>query len=303
MLTKFIANILPYMPKGLVWEFSKDYIAGKTLREALVNAKKINNIGMMTTLDVLGEFITTLKEAEENKREYIDVIDGAEKAGISGNYSLKPTFFGLLLDKEVAYHQIREIVKHAASYKNFVRLDMEDSSCTSLEIELYLKLKEEFPLSVGLAIQAYLKRTYQDIVDFTKAHNVDHPVNLRLCKGIYVEPESISYKKHEEINDHFLEDLELILQNGMYPGIATHDEHIIGQAYNLIDRYKVPKDKYEFQMLYGVTRTLRKSIMDKGHRMRVYVPFGRHWFGYCTRRLKENPKMAGVIIKALFKKN
>lgn len=302
MFHSMIANILPYMPKKLVWMFSKQYIAGETIEEAIVNAKKLNSDGIMTTIDVLGEFITSLDEAEDNKKEYLQVIEKAEAAGVEGNYSLKPTFFGLLIDKEVAYRHIREIVKKAASYNTFIRIDMEDSACTDMEIDLYRRLKAEFSENVGLVVQSYLKRTYQDIESLLEVHSVESPVNLRVCKGIYVEPEEISYKKYEEINAHFIENIELMLQKKMYPAIATHDALVIREAYTLLEKYNVAQDSYEFQMLYGVTPALRKSILDKGHRMRVYVPFGKHWFGYSTRRLKENPKMAGVILKALFKR-
>jgi len=302
MLNQMIASLLPYMPKKLVWVFSKEYIAGETISEAIDNAKKLNAEGVLTTIDVLGEFITTLAEAAANKEEYLEVIDAAEKAGVDGNYSLKPTFFGLLIDKDVAYTHIREVVTKAASYNNFVRIDMEDSPCTDMEIEMYRKLKQEFPANVGLVVQSYLKRTQKDIMGLGDINSDDHPVNLRVCKGIYVESETIAYKKYEEINDHFLDDVEYMFQQKMYPAIATHDIPLVEGAYKLIEKYNVSRDKYEFQMLYGVTPALRKSILDKGHRMRVYVPFGKHWFGYSTRRLKENPKMAGVIIKALFKK-
>jgi proline dehydrogenase len=297
-----IAGLLPHMPKKLVWMFSKEYIAGETLEEAIINAKKLNAEGIKTTIDVLGEFITTLEEAEANKEEYLQVIEEAEKAGVDGNYSLKPTFFGLLLDRDVAYRHILEVVAKAATYGNFVRIDMEDSPCTDMEIDMYRKLKEEFPANVGLVVQSYLKRTHKDIENLKDINGPEHPVNLRVCKGIYVEPESIAYKDYREINTHFLDDVEYMFQEGMYPAIATHDQPLIEGAYKLIDKYKVPNDKYEFQMLYGVTPALRKSILDKGHRMRVYVPFGKQWFGYSTRRLKENPKMAGVVIKALFRK-
>ncbi|MDK9705426.1 MAG: proline dehydrogenase family protein [Desulforhopalus sp.] len=302
MINTIIAGLLPYLPKKFVWMFSKEYIAGETLVEAIENAKKLNSQGIMTTIDVLGEFITTLDEAEANKREYLEVIEEAEKAGVNGNYSLKPTFFGLLLDKNVAYGHIREVVAKAASFGNFVRIDMEDSPCTDMEIELYKKLKAEFPANVGLVVQAYLKRTLNDIKNLNDIHSIESPVNLRVCKGIYVEPETLVYKGYAEINQAFINDLEYMFQQKMYPAIATHDVQIINAAYALIEKYQVPRDAYEFQMLYGVTPSLRQSIVDKGHRMRVYVPFGKQWFGYSTRRLKENPKMAGVILKALFVK-
>ncbi|SHO51651.1 proline dehydrogenase family protein [Desulfopila aestuarii] len=300
MLNKLISNILPYMPEKLVWQFSKDYIAGETIEDAVNAALKLNEQGILTTIDVLGEFIKNLDEAEANKNEYLEVIEVAEKAKVNGNYSLKPTFFGLLIDKEVAYQHIREIVAKAASYNNFVRIDMEDTPCTDMEIELFRRLKEEFPANVGLVLQSYLKRTHQDIKNFKDIHSEEVPINFRLCKGIYVEPASLAYKKYDEINTHFLEDIELMLKEKMYPAIATHDKPVIDGAYKLLEKYNYPKENYEFQMLYGVTPALRQSIVDAGHRLRVYVPFGKHWFGYCTRRVKENPAMASVILKAIF---
>lgn len=302
MINSMIAGVLPYMPKKLVWMFSKQYIAGESIEEAIVNAKKLNAEGIMTTLDVLGEFITTLDEAEANKNEYLQVIEAAEAAGVEGNYSLKPTFFGLLIDKEVAFAHIRDVVAKAASYDNFVRIDMEDTPCTDMELDMYRKIQEEFPDNVGLVVQAYLKRTHQDIDDLKEINSNGSKVNLRVCKGIYVEPEEVAYQQYNEINSHFLSDIELMFQEKMYPGIASHDTPVIEGAYKLIEKYNVPKEDYEFQMLYGVAPALRKSIVAKGHKMRVYVPFGKDWFGYSTRRLKENPKMAGVVIKALFMK-
>ncbi len=296
MFNKLIARLLPYMPQSFVWVFSKRYVAGLNINEAINGCKELNAEGIKVTLDVLGEFIKTLDEAEVNKKEYLDIIDVAQQNNIQGNYSLKPSMFGLLLDKEICYNHIREIVAKAASHNNFIRVDMEDSPCTDLEIELFRKLKKEFPNNVGLVLQAYLKRTKNDIQNM-----LDVPaLNFRLCKGIYTEPAEIAFKSYEEINQHFLDDLEFIFQNKIYVGIATHDKPLVDGAYKLIEKYNVPKSMYEFQMLYGVTPELRKSIVDKGHTMRVYVPYGKQWFAYCTRRLKENPKMAGMIIKALF---
>jgi len=295
-----IAAMLPYFPKKLIWVFSKRYIAGESIADAIRASKELNKEGIKVTIDILGEFIKTLDEAERNKVEYIELIDTIQKENIDGNYSVKPTMFGLLIDKDVCYKHIREIVAKAASYGNFIRVDMEDSPCTDLEIELYRKLKAEFPKNVGLVVQAYLKRTLPDIQNLMDIHSTEIPLNYRLCKGIYVEPAAIAYKKYEEINEHFLEDLEFMLKNGVYPGIATHDKPLVDGAYKLIEKYNVPKNMYEFQMLYGVTPELRKSIVAKGHTMRVYVPYGKQWFGYSTRRLKENPKMASHIMKALF---
>ncbi|HHL57804.1 MAG TPA: proline dehydrogenase, partial [Bacteroidetes bacterium] len=160
---KLVAAILPLMPKNLVWIFSRRYIAGKKIEDAIRHSKALNNDGMMVTIDLLGEFITRLDEAEQNKNEYLDIIDTFEKNNIDGNYSLKPTMFGLLIDKDVCYQYIREIVKKASEYDNFVRVDMEDSQCVDMEIELFRKLKKEFPKHVGLVLQAYLKRTKDDI--------------------------------------------------------------------------------------------------------------------------------------------
>jgi proline dehydrogenase len=300
MFNKMIAGILPYMPKNFVWIFSKRYIAGKKIEDAIRAARELNKEGIKITVDLLGEFITQLEEAEQNKLEYLDIIDTFEKEKIDGNYSLKPTMFGLLIDKEVCYKNIREIVAKAASYNNFVRVDMEDSQCVDLEIELYRKLKAEFPAHVGLVVQAYLKRTIKDLQNMMDMQTDEIPLNYRLCKGIYVEPAEIAYKKYEEINKHYLEDLEFMFRNKVFPGIATHDRNLVEGAYKLIDKYKVPRENYEFQMLYGVTPELHKSILDAGHNMRVYVPFGEKWFAYSTRRLKENPRMAWLIIKAIF---
>ncbi len=300
MFNKMIAAMLPYFPKKLIWIFSKRYIAGETVEDAIRASKDLNSKGIKVTIDILGEFIKNLSEAEKNKVEYMELIDRIQKENIDGNYSLKPTMFGLLLDKDACYGHIREIVAKAASYNNFIRVDMEDSPCTDLEIELYRKLKAEFPKNVGLVVQAYMKRTYQDLENLMDIHSSETPLNYRLCKGIYVESETIAYKKYEEINQHYLEDLEYMLKNGVYPGIATHDKPLIDGAYKLIEKYNVPKNMYEFQMLYGVTPELRNSIVEKGHTMRIYIPYGKQWFGYSTRRLKENPKMASLIIKALF---
>ena len=296
MFNKLIAALLPYMPQSFVWVFSKRYVAGLAIDEAIKGCKELNSEGILVTLDVLGEFIKTMEEAEVNKKEYLEIIEKAQQNNIQGNYSLKPSMFGLLLDKDICYNHIKEIVAKAASHNNFIRVDMEDSLCTDLEIELFRKLKNEFPKNVGLVLQAYLKRTRSDIENM-----LDMPaLNFRLCKGIYTESAEIAYKSYEEINQHFLDDLEYMFQNKIYVGIATHDKPLVEGAYTLIEKYNVPKSMYEFQMLYGVTPELRKSIVDKGHTMRVYVPYGKQWFAYCTRRLKENPKMAGMIIKALF---
>ncbi len=272
------------------------------MTDAMRISKELNSGGIRVTLDVLGEFIHSLDEARENRQEYLDLIELTQKNGINGNYSLKPTSFGLLIDREACFSLMREIVAKAAEYHNFCRIDMEDSSCTDMEIELFRKLHAEFPKNVGLVLQAYLKRTRDDLEKMLDMNTPGIPTNYRLCKGIYIEPAAIAYKKYDEINQHYLENLEFMFRNKIYVGIATHDKPLIEGAYELIKKYDVPKTMYEFQMLYGVTPGLRQSIVDAGHGMRVYVPFGKKWFGYSTRRLKENPKMAEHIIKAIFRK-
>jgi len=271
MFNKFIAAILPYFPKKFIWIFSKSYISGETIDDAMRVSKDLNSKKIKVTLDVLGEFIKTLDEAEENKKEYINLINVSYKNKIN-----------------------------AAEVTGFIRIDMEDSPCTDDEIILFRRLKAEFPANVGLVIQAYLKRTLKDLEQMIDLNTPEIPLSYRLCKGIYVEPEAIAFKKYEEINQHYLEDLEFMFRNKIYVGIATHDKPLIEGAYKLIKKYNVPNDMYEFQMLYGVTPALRESIVKAGHNMRVYVPFGKQWFGYSTRRLKENPKMASHIIKAVF---
>ena len=302
MFNKFIASILPYFPKKFIWLFSKSYISGETIDDAMRVSKELNAKKIKVTIDILGEFIETLEEAEANKKDSLELIDVIIENKIDGNISLKPTSFGLLIDKDVCYNHIREIVAKAASHNQFVRVDMEDSPCTDMEIELYRKLKSEFPNAVGLVLQAYLKRTLKDIENLMDVHDPSNPLNFRLCKGIYVEPEAISYKKYEEINAHYLEALEFMFKNGIRVGIATHDKKVIAGAYDLLKKYNVPSNMYEFQMLYGVTPNQRDQVVANGHNMRVYVPYGKQWFGYCTRRLKENPKMASDIMKAVFYK-
>jgi proline dehydrogenase len=301
MFNKFIADTIPYFPKKFIWMFSKRYVAGENIDDGINTARVLNQRGILVTVDLLGEFIHTIKEAETNKNEYLKIIDRFTAENIKGNFSIKPTSFGLLIDKENCYHFIREVVIKAKESNSFVRIDMEDSICTSHEIELYIQLKEEFPKNVGLVLQAYLKRTFSDIETLLKTFHTDEsPLNFRLCKGIYVEPEEIAFKNFHDIRHHYLLYLDLMLRKGIYTAIATHDPFLVDEAMKLIKKYNVPKERYEFQMLYGVSTVLRDKIVDEGHTMRIYVPFGKDWFGYCTRRIKENPKMVNDIIRAMF---
>lgn len=288
------------MPQKLIWIFSKRYIAGETIEDGIKACRQLNQQGIEVTVDLLGEFIKTIEQAEENKRKYIEIIDRFTSEGIVGNFSVKPTMFGLLIDKEVCLAKIEEVVKIAADKKSFIRIDMEDSQCVDIELELYRNLQQKYPANVGLVLQAYLRRTKNDLLDMSNIHVNGDPLNFRLCKGIYVEPKQIAFKSFEEVQEHYIDDLNYMLDHNMYVGIATHDKQLVEKALEIIKERKIDKTKYEFQMLYGVTPELRSSIVKQGHKMRVYVPFGKDWFGYSTRRLKENPKMASLIVKALF---
>lgn len=301
MLNKLLANALPYMPKKLIWVFSKRYIAGETIEDGLKASLELNKQGIEVTVDLLGEFISTIEQAEENKIKYFNIIDRFTSEGIKGNFSVKPTSFGLLIDKEVCFANIEAVVRKAVERNTFIRIDMEDSQCVDNELEMYRRLQQKYPAHVGLVIQAYLRRTKNDLINMdSNIHVNGTPLNFRLCKGIYIEPKHVAFKAYDEVRDHYLDDLNFMLDHNMYVGIATHDKYLVDNAIKLIDEKHLEKSKYEFQMLYGVTPELRTSIVKQGHKMRVYVPFGKDWFGYSTRRLKENPRMASHIIKALF---
>jgi proline dehydrogenase len=300
MLNKLIANSLPYMPKKLIWIFSKRYIAGETIEDGLRACRELNEQHIEVTVDLLGEFISTIEQASENKDRYIEIIERFTSEGIIGNFSLKPTMFGLLIDREICFTNIEEVIKKAVEKNSFVRIDMEDSQCVDYELEMYRKLQQKYPANVGLVIQAYLRRTKNDLMDLNNIHTNGSPLNFRLCKGIYVEPKHVAFKAFEEVREHYLDDLSYMLENKMQVGIATHDKYLVDKAIELINDKKIDKSKFEFQMLYGVTPELRSHIVKQGYKMRVYVPFGKDWFGYSTRRLKENPQIATHIIKALF---
>jgi len=300
MINQLIAKMLPYFPEKLVWVFSKRYIAGEYISDALSESRKLNQNGVLVTVDLLGEYVNNLSEADHYKEQYIELIRRFTAEKIDGNFSVKPSMFGLLIDQEACYRNLYDIIEVAHACNSFIKIDMEDSACTSIEIVLFRRLKVDFPYSVGLVIQAYMRRTLDDVKSLMDLHLPDAPLNFRLCKGIYIEEERIAYKGYQEIRDRYMEDLRFMLQSGIYACIATHDKYLIDKAYELIEELNIPKDKYEFQMLYGVAPKLRKSIVDRGHKIRVYVPYGKQWFGYSTRRLKENPNMVWHIIKAMF---
>lgn len=300
MINKLVANVLPFMPKKLIWIFSKRYIAGETIDECLKVAKELNDEGNEVTIDLLGEFVKNLDQAKEYKDKYLEIIERFTSENVIGNFSLKPTMFGLLVNKEICRDYLEEIIDKAVEKNSFVRIDMEDSQCVDSEIEIYQYFLRKYPANVGLVVQAYLRRTISDLIHLKDFQLNGTPLSFRLCKGIYIEPEHIAFKSYREIQDHYMEDMEYMFNQKMYVGIATHDKQLVDRAYEMIEEKQVAPDMYEFQMLYGVTPELRKSILANGHKMRVYVPFGKEWMGYSMRRLKENPKMVSHIIKALF---
>jgi len=293
-INKIIVAIVQMMPKSIVWIFSKRYIAGKTLDDATQLVKKLNGKNIYATIDVLGEAIQNKEEAIISKNDCLNVLDAIEEYKLKANLSLKPTQLGLNLDQVFAYNQASEILKRARELKNFVRLDMEDSPYTDATINLYKKLIVDYE-NVGIVVQAYLKRTLDDVIILNKLN-----ANYRLCKGIYVEAPSIAYKHKQVIRDNFVKVLEKMLKSGNYVGIATHDEYLINEAYRLIRELNISKDKFEFQMLLGVREDLRDKINSEGYKIRVYVPFGEHWYKYSVRRLKENPSIAGLVFKNIF---
>ncbi|MFQ5601973.1 MAG: proline dehydrogenase family protein [bacterium] len=296
-LNKLVVWTLPFVPKFFVGQVSRRYIAGPTLDHAVSVVKKLNTAGCCATLDVLGEHIHNKGDAEKAVQQYLIALDRIHQEKLDANISVKLTMLGLKLGFDFCLQNVRKLVEHAEQLKNFVRIDMEDSSCTSDTLKIYHTLKQDFD-NVGFVIQAYMRRSLQDIRAQANRHA---KINVRLCKGIYNEPREIAYKDKEIINWNFTQLLHELLSNGHYAGIATHDEKLVWEAYKLIDKLKLKKDDFEFQMLLGVDEELRNLILKDGYKLRVYVPFGQQWYEYSTRRLKENPQVAGHIIKNFFR--
>jgi len=294
LVNRVIAATLPGVPKPIVRQFSKRYIAGETLEDVIRVVKELNAQGYRATIDVLGEHVQGRQEAEEAREAYRRVLQVIHDQPLDSNISVKLTQMGLKLDKELCYQSLRLLCEMARGYSNFVRIDMEDSTCTSDTIELFLRLRRDFD-NVGIALQAYLRRSLQDVQSL-----IAHRANVRLCKGIYREPRTIAYKEREIINRNFTLLLEELLRKGCYVGIATHDEKLVWEAYRLIHQLKLQPTEYEFQMLLGVDEELRRIIVSDGHPLRVYVPFGLQWYAYSVRRLRENPEIARYVLKNLF---
>lgn len=294
IINSLIVTFVKLLPKSIVHIFAKRYIAGDTLDDAVRVTKELNAKGILTTIDVLGEAVNNKAESEQSKKECLVVLDAINKNQLNANLSIKPTQLALNIDKKFCHDQIAEILGRAKAYNNFVRIDMEDSPTTDSTFELLNKLKENYS-NVGVVVQAYLKRTYEDVQRQNKLGT-----NYRLCKGIYIEPEEISYKDRQKVRENYLSILETMLKNGNYVGIATHDDYLVKGAYDLIKKLNIPKDKFEFQMLYGVKEDLRDRINADGYKIRIYIPFGEHWYKYSIRRLQENPEVAWYITKSIF---
>jgi proline dehydrogenase len=298
LLNKFIVATLPAVPKPIIRKFASRYIAGEEIADAVRVVRDLNSQGILATLDVLGEDIHHRDEAIAARDKILEVLLAIASERLNSNISIKLSQLGLKLDKQFCFENVRLIVAKAKELNNFVRIDMEDSSCTDHTLWVFREVRKQFD-NVGIALQAYLRRTERDTSTL-----IDEGLkNFRLCKGIYIEPEAVAFKMHDDINGNYTQVLKLMLQRKAYAGIATHDSALIEAAYGMINEMKLQKSQYEFQMLLGVRPDLRSKIVRDGHRLRIYVPFGRQWYQYSIRRFKENPQVAGYVLKALFSKN
>ncbi|MGD0715530.1 MAG: proline dehydrogenase family protein [Gaiellaceae bacterium] len=293
LLDRAIVRLLPAVPKPVVRRFSARYIAGATLDDAVQVVKALNAEGKVATIDVLGEEITHEDEALAIAQAYRDVFARIERDHLDSNVSIKLTALGLDLSYELCRANLEDVVRHAAANGNFVRIDMEDSSTTSETLRLYRELREAGHDNVGVVLQAYLRRTLDDVRSLA-----DLKPNVRLCKGIYVEPPSIAFTDYEAVRASFVRSLDELLDSGAYVGVATHDEWLIGEALRRIEQRELDRGAYEFQMLLGVRESRASELVGAGHRLRVYIPFGEKWYGYSLRRLQENPAMAGTVARA-----
>jgi len=290
LLDRAIVSTLPAVPKPIVRLISQRYIAGDGIEDACRVVKELNDDGKMATIDVLGEEITTPEEARHIAYAYDDVFRAIDEQGLDSNVSVKLTGMGLKLGREIAKENLERTVRGAAERGNFVRIDMEDSSCTDDTLAIYRELREQGHDNVGIVLQAYLRRTLDDIAALQ-----DLTPNVRLCKGIYVEPLKVAFQDFDQVRANFFRALAALLKAGSYVGIATHDEWLIDEATRLLRRYERTRDRYEFQMLLGVRQARGDKLVADGHRLRIYVPFGEQWYAYSLRRLQENPKIAGYI--------
>ena len=288
LVDRAVVALLPAIPKPVVRKLSGRYIAGPSLDDARRVVARLNEEGKAATVDVLGEEVAHASEAEAIAAEYVAALDAFERDGLDANVSVKPTGLGLKLDYDLCKRNIEVVIAAAEPTNRFVRIDMEDSSTTDDTLRLFRELRDEGHARVGPVLQASLKRTVADAASLAGA-------SVRLCKGIYVEPESIQFRGHQEVRVSFVQTLMALLDGGCYAAIATHDEWLVDRALDTIAERGLDRDAYEFQMLLGVRPEVGDRIVLGGHKLRIYVPYGRQWYEYSLRRLQENPKIAGYV--------
>ena len=292
-----IVSLIRFMPRWSIHPFAKTYVAGESIEETILAVKEINARGFTCTLDILGEHVQSAAEAENITREYCDLYDVITAENMNCNISIKLTHIGLALDKNIAAENLIRILKQAKLHSNFCRIDMENSTYTQQTIDLYKDCVSIYP-NIGIVLQAYLKRSLED------ARDLNTPVfNTRICKGIYDEPETIALQDRTSIQDNFFQITKEILSGNGFAAIATHDIPLIDRIDEWIESTQVSSDRFEFQVLYGVPMGSRlERLLDKGYTVRQYIPFGKEWFDYSLRRLKENPKIMSYVLGNLFKR-
>jgi proline dehydrogenase len=291
VVDKAIANSVPVIPRPIVKKISSRYIAGDTLEEAVSTIRDLNGEGCVATIDLLGESTESKADAASKLKDYKKVVDALDEHDLKSGISVKLTGLGLTLSEELCRANLEEIIEYAAARERFVRVDMEDSPYTEVTLNMVGDMYGRHE-NTGAVLQAYMRRSIEDV------QNIIHSgFSVRLCKGIYDEPRAIAYKDFDTVRQNYIFLLDELLKGGVYVGIATHDEFLIWHALRLIHQLGVPEDRYEFQMLLGVDEELRSILVEAGHKLRVYVPFGEDWYEYSTRRLKENPKIAGYVTK------
>lgn len=295
-LDRVVAQVLPYVPRALVGRVSARYIAGEHLDDALETVAALNRSGTRATVDVLGEFIEHIEEADKAQREYLALLAALATRGLDSQVSVKLTQLGLKIDPSACLAHVRALAQRAARDGNLVTLDMEDSSCTDATLHLFETLRRE-ALPVGAVLQACLRRSRADLERLLPLQP-----NLRICKGIYLEPAAIAFQHRDEVRKSFLDLVDRLLAGGGFVGIATHDEVLIEGSLDLVRRHGVDDSRYEFQMLLGVREERRLRLRQAGVPVRIYVPFGSHWYAYSMRRLKENPAIAGHVLRNLFER-
>lgn len=295
LIDRAVVLALPVVPRFIVRRIAGRYVAGPSPEDAFRVVADLNRRGVEGTIDHLGEEIRRIEEAGEAVAAYEGLLEAIASRGLRANVSVKLTQFGLKLDPAVAARGARRVVEAARRLQNFVRIDMEDRTCTDATIGIYRELRRDFD-NVGLVLQAYLRRSHADVEALAPL-----TPSWRLCKGIYREPRSAAYQDMAIINRSYSVLLERMLELGSRVGIATHDEKLVFEAMALVRRLGTDPSRFEFQMLLGVDEELRDIIIAAGHRMRVYVPYGKDWYAYCRRRLRENPRIAGHVLRNLLR--